>query len=394
MPASSPAVWDKSTSRRSFLFQTGASLAVGAMFAGMPGRRAHGAEQRATEGTAPLNILIVTADDMGPQLGCYGDPVARTPHLDKLAGEGVLFENAYVTQASCSPSRSSILTGLYPHQNGMVGLADYTPYNMKRLENNLPALLHRAGYRNGIVGKLHLRPNDQFPFPDMPFPTREDGSEIFPNATTLTVRQTVGKVKEFLGRKDPRPFFLYVNLVDPHRPFYQQHDGLPAIPVTPAEVKPLPFQGLDTPEIRQEVAGYYNGVGRADFAVGAILEALDACGKRDNTLVLFLGDNGPDFTRGKTTCYEGGIRVPMIVRSPTQLKGGCAPDRWCPRWTSFPPWPSPPGLPCRPGLPECPSSLSCVAGKRVGGRPCAQNTRPTGRPAFSPSGPFATGATN
>lgn len=109
------------------------------------------------------NILLITADDLGFQLGCYGDKVATTPNLDRLAAEGVRFTNAYATSASCSPSRASLLTGLYPHQNGQLGLS-HLGYSMNPGLPNLPALLKHEGYRTGIIGKLHVEPEGDFPF--------------------------------------------------------------------------------------------------------------------------------------------------------------------------------------------------------------------------------------
>lgn len=115
----------------------------------------------------PPSILLITADDLGVQVGCYGDKAARTPHLDALARRGRLFENAYVAQASCSPSRSAMFTGLYPHANGQYGLLNagvgfelHEPIRAC----TIPALLKQAGYRTGILGKLHVGPESSFPF--------------------------------------------------------------------------------------------------------------------------------------------------------------------------------------------------------------------------------------
>jgi len=113
---------------------------------------------------APPNVLLIISEDNGPQLGCYGDPYARTPNLDKLASQGVRFERAYITQAGCSQSRSSILTGLYPHQNGQIGLATWG-FRMYRADTpNIPRSLKAAGYRTGKIGKLHINPESAFPY--------------------------------------------------------------------------------------------------------------------------------------------------------------------------------------------------------------------------------------
>lgn len=276
------------------------------------------------------NILLITADDLGIEVGCYGDTAARTPHIDRFAREGVRFQTAYVSQASCSPSRSSILTGLFPHQNRMIGLADFTPYHMRTDVDTLPAMLRDAGYRTGIIGKLHLRPASLFPFEDPAVPLREDGTEIFQTADSGSVMRMVEMADAFFSSSSKVPFFLYLNLVDPHRPFHDQMEGLPERPMTPEEAPPLAFQGVDTQRARIEAAGYYNSVSRADAALGLILERLAQSGKEKNTLVIFLGDNGPDFTKAKCSCYEAGLRVPLLMRWPGQCR-----ENWvCPSLVS------------------------------------------------------------
>ena len=110
------------------------------------------------------NVLLIVSEDNGPELGCYGDPYARTPNLDRLASEGIRFERAYVPQAGCSQSRASFLTGLFPHQHGQIGLATWGFRLYRKDTPNLPRSLKQAGYRTGIIGKLHINPASAFPF--------------------------------------------------------------------------------------------------------------------------------------------------------------------------------------------------------------------------------------
>ncbi len=123
----------------------------------------------AQSGPEGKNTLLLVAEDMAPNLGCYGDPHARTPNLDRLAGRGVRFENAYVTAASCSPSRATMLTGLYPQQHGQIGLS-VTDSGHKKLVSmkpgivTLPQLLRQAGYKTGVLGKIHVDPHDRLGF--------------------------------------------------------------------------------------------------------------------------------------------------------------------------------------------------------------------------------------
>lgn len=265
--------------------------------------------QPVTRQAAPLNVLLITADDLGLQVGCYGDPVAKTPHLDRLASRGMRFANAYVTQASCSPSRSSMLTGLYPHQNGQIGLAN-RGYSMQEGMITLPALLKKAGFRTGIIGKLHVSPETAFPF----------DVERKNTKATQHVRQVADVAGEFFSQPSPKPFFLMVNFFDPHRTFFSQVDSIPRQPYTARTVKPFAFQGIDTPAQRDSIAGFYNGIGRVDEGVHRVLEKLRQSGQEGNTLVIFVGDNGPPFARAKASSYEAGIRVPLLLLWPGKTK--------------------------------------------------------------------------
>jgi N-sulfoglucosamine sulfohydrolase len=253
------------------------------------------------------NVLLIVSEDNGPELGCYGDPYARTPNLDRLASEGVRFERAFVTQAGCSQSRASFLTGLYPHQHGQIGLATWG-FRMYREDTpNLPRNLKTTGYRTGIIGKLHVNPESAFPFDYRETPGANFGR-----------RQLADYAKHaagFIGASD-RPFFLSVNFPDAHDPWIRQVDGLPKAPLTGKEVKAMPYVGVDPKGMREMVADYYNSIARLDACVGELLAALEKSGKAANTLVIYLGDHGADFLRGKRTCLEGGLRVPLILRWP------------------------------------------------------------------------------
>ena len=262
----------------------------------------------------PPNFLLITADDLGLQVGCYGDKTARTPHLDQLAREGMKFTNAYVAQASCSPSRSAMLTGLYPHQNGQIGLAN-RGFSMHDSIVTLPAMLKKAGYRTGIIGKLHVKPEKNFPF----------DAQILMNEAreTRKVQMVADKAAEFIGNSD-QPFFLMVNYFDPHVEFVPQVEGLPRHPYKPDQIEPLPFQMIDTPKQRERIADFYSCISRLDTGLGMLMEALKKSGKAGNTLVIYIGDHGAPFTRGKTSCYEAGLKIPFLVRWPGQVPAGRA----------------------------------------------------------------------
>ena len=268
------------------------------------------------------NVLLITADDLGLQLSCYGDPIAESPRIDRLAQDGVRFRTAYVTQASCSPSRSSMFTGLYPHTNGQYGLLNANVgfrVHEYLVETLLPNIMKRHGYRTGIIGKLHVGPEKKFAF-DM------RKSEGF---GSRDVRLQANFAREFIQQPGNEPWFLMFNVFDPHvarkrlpggtrgpQYFPDTVGGLPKEVLGPDDVGAWPWQQIDTPAQRKKIAGYYNCVHRIDAAIGMLETVLQETDSRDNTLIIFLGDHGPPFTRGKTSCYESGLRVPFIVRWP------------------------------------------------------------------------------
>ncbi len=262
--------------------------------------------------TERTNILFITTDDLGPQLNCYDDPIPHTPNLDHLASEGVRFSSAYVTQASCSPSRSSMFTGLYPHQNGQIGLA-HLGYSMTDGLQTLPGTLKAGGYFNGVIGKVHVGPGASLPF----------DFRGTPHGKTRDVRLVADSARGFFEQAGDRPFFLMCNYFDPHRPLVEQVKGVPEKPYGPDDVKPFSFlAGADSPQVRKEVAGYYDCVDRIDVGIGMLMEELEKSGHAEDTLVIFIGDHGPPFTRGKTTCYEAGLRIPFMVRWPGHVPTG------------------------------------------------------------------------
>jgi N-sulfoglucosamine sulfohydrolase len=265
----------------------------------------------------PLNVLFITTDDLGPVLSCYGETLIQTPNMDKLAAGGVQFEIAYVAQASCSPSRSAMFTGLHTHSTGQYGLtnAGFALHPELR-DRTISNLLKPSGYRTGIIGKLHVAPEESFQFD---FRDTNSGK-------TREVRWVAKRVEDFLRQGGEEPFFLMVNYSDPHafrRPedrtkwyFPPQVDGLPKNPLPPSEKTLFAFQQIDTPEQRIRTAGYYNAVQRLDDGIGMLMDVLEKHQHWDDTLVIFIGDHGPPFARGKTTVYESGIRIPFIVRWP------------------------------------------------------------------------------
>ncbi len=270
--------------------------------------------------SAHPNIVLVVSEDHGPHLGCYGDPNARTPNIDRLASEGVRFDRHHTTCAICSPGRASILTGLYPHQNGQIDLATHN-YAMYRPFANLATILKSSGYRTARLGKLHVLPDTAVPFdsvwndPEYISFAQRDMAETARVAQTFAAEATA----------DDEPFFLYMCFSDAHLPMHHQSHGAPAVPLQGADIELPDFCPIDAPHIRDRLAGYYNCLERLDDGIGRILEALPQDSGRE-TLVVFTTDHGQQFIRGKTTCYEGGLRVPLILHAPDRFAAGLVRD--------------------------------------------------------------------
>lgn len=231
------------------------------------------------------NILIFVADDAGCDLGVYGNHAIRTPSLDRLAATGLRVDRAFLTIPQCSPSRISILSGRYPHATGAEDLHMPLPAGQRLL----PSYLQGLGYFTGHMQKTHYGPNGmtQFNWYD---------------------RRTSAAFPAFLDAAADQSFFLWVGFSDPHRPYAP---GAVTPPHDPATVWIPPYLA-DTLETRADIALYYDEISRMDGEIGLMLAELDRRGMRENTLVVFLSDNGPPFPREKGTLYDGGIRTPLI----------------------------------------------------------------------------------
>ncbi len=254
------------------------------------------------------NIVMVVVDDLGTgDAGCYGNPVIKTPGLDLLAQHGTRFTHGFCTTASCSASRSVILTGLHNHANGQYGhMHDFHHFKTFDHVQSLPVLLQRAGYRTIRTGKYHVAPPSVYAFED----------EIVPGGSTPLERAEA--CAPAFDQTDSRPFFLYFCTNEPHRPFVR--DG--SDPVSPEEVL-VPDYLPDIPETRAELARYYMSVQRADRGLLRLIELLQQSNVWDQTIVVFISDNGIAFPGAKTTLYEPGMRLPCVIRRPDISPGIC-----------------------------------------------------------------------
>lgn len=247
------------------------------------------------------NVVVIIADDLGAEdTGAYGHPKVRTPNIDRLANAGMRFDRAFLTCSSCSPSRSSLLTGRYPHQTGAEQL--HWPLPADQVMFTTP--LRQAGYWTAAVGKWHLGPDAKKQF-DL---VKEGGGKGGAENWLPVLRD----------RPKEKPFFLWLAAIDPHRPYEK---GAIAEPHTPADAVVPPYLP-DTPAVRADLAGYYDEIARLDGFVGQVLDELDRQKVANDTVVIFLSDNGRPFPRCKTTVYDSGVRTPFLVRWPGGVKAG------------------------------------------------------------------------
>lgn len=254
------------------------------------------------------NIVLIIADDLGAEdCGAYGSTAVRTPNLDRLAREGMRFTRAFNTCSSCSPSRSSIITGRYPHATGAERLHMPLPKEQVTFVEKLKG----AGYWCAQAGKWHLGPmvRDRFDVVN-------DKNKAVPDAKTGDDGSgCVHWVETIRQRPKDKPFFLWLASFDPHRPYFP---GTLAEPHDPAKAFVPPYLP-DVQPTREDLAMYYDEIGRLDSYVGKVVAELASEGVLDETLILFITDNGRPFPRCKTSVYDSGIQSPFIVRWP---KGG------------------------------------------------------------------------
>jgi len=263
-----------------------------------------------------MNILLLIADDLGRMAGCYGEPAIRTPNIDALAVRGTRFDMAFTSTASCSASRSVIYTGLHTHETGQYGLHhDFHHFMTFDDVPTAPALLNAAGYHTGIIGKVHVGPVDVYPWQH-----REESG-------TRDVDWVAQRARAYLDERQSadEPFFLTIGYIDPHRDetrggFGNERFGAQDPAVSPDDVH-VPAFLTDLPEVRGELAAYYRSVHRLDRGVGLVLDALESSGLAEATLVVFLSDNGAPFHNSKTTMFDAGIHLPLIMRKPGQAAG-------------------------------------------------------------------------
>ena len=268
----------------------------------------------ALESTRP-NVILFIADDVSwNDYGCYGNSQARTPNIDRLAEHGIRFTEAYLTASSCSPSRASIITGRYPHNNGKAAeLHEPIAWNLPWF----PALLRQAGYYTALVGKNHMR-SAKAPSGEKNQPKAFDfihgGNAKGNSGGHATWVKTVNE------RPKNKPFFFWFAAHDAHRGWDADKQwNADLYGLKHQDVAIPPFLSNDLPT-QQDLASYYNEVTRFDYFIGQVVATLKTQDELDNTLILVMADNGRPFPRAKTRLHDSGMKTALVAHWPSGIK--------------------------------------------------------------------------
>ena len=253
------------------------------------------------------NILQIICHDLGQHVGCLGAGLA-TPSIDALAAEGVLFDTYCCSAAQCSPSRGSIMTGLYPHNNGLIGLA-HIGWELNAGVRCLPHYLNDAGYQTHLFGGQHESARSERVGYHHSHQTGHRAHQVAPAVASF--------LREYRGSGDSQPFYLNAGLTEPHRPY--QQEGYRSD--DPEAVTLLPWLP-DRPGIRRDIADLNGLVYSVDDAVGSIHAALADTGLNRNTLLIFTTDHGLAMPRAKGMSYDPGLKTVLIMRMPGRFEGG------------------------------------------------------------------------
>lgn len=238
------------------------------------------------------NILWIVSEDNSPFLGAYGDEFATTPHLDKMAAEGITYLNAYATAPVCAPARSSLITGMYSNSLGTENMR--STYPIPNWVHFYPKYLKELGYYTSNNSKKDYNTTDQ--------------PEVWDESSNKAT---------YKNRSEGQPFFSIFNLMVSHES--SLHEPLQELHHDPEKV-PIPPYHPRTPEMKRDWAQYYDKVMHMDEQVGAILKELEAAGLKENTIVFYYGDHGGVLGRSKRFLYESGLKVPFIVYFPEKYK--------------------------------------------------------------------------
>lgn len=244
------------------------------------------------------NMIVFIADDVSwDDLGCYGNDQVKSPNIDALANEGIIFKNAYLTTSSCSPSRNSIITGRYPHNTGAAELHSMPPMEMI----SLPEILKSDGYYTLQAGKFHMGDYAIRGFDEIHSDRKINGhgGEAY-------------WVNAIENAPDDKPFFMWFASHDAHRGWAEnQFTGTHK----PNEIE-VPEYLVDGPKTRLDLVNYFDEISRFDYYIGEVIKKLKEKGNYENTIIIVMADNGRPFPHSKTRVNDQGVKTPFVVHYP------------------------------------------------------------------------------
>ena len=247
------------------------------------------------------NIVLIMADDLNyDDISPYGNKQVKTPNLEKLASQGMSFDNMFTTTAMCSPSRQQILSGLYPVRSGAFPNHSYVYKGTKSIAH----YMKESGYLPAVLGKKHFGDKSSFPF-----------NYLGGIAKGKHKIASLNKAKDFIAEAGEQPFFLLVASLQPHVPWTVGDTSL-----YPPEKIAVPEYMVDTPKTRESLSKYYAEVTYFDGLVGRVIKMLEKSGKADNTIIIFTSEQGSQFPFAKWTCYDHGLKTSFIVKWPGKVK--------------------------------------------------------------------------
>ncbi|MEC0184822.1 sulfatase [Paenibacillus peoriae] len=262
------------------------------------------------------NIVFMISHDTGRYLSCYGNQVP-TPQLDDLAKKGVRFDQYYCSAPQCSPSRGSILTGKYAHNNGLIGLA-HLKFNIQEGETTLPIEMEKAGYETALIGFSHETIGDTEK--GVYSSTHKLGYQFYEGVEGSRAPQVAEKSIQYLREKaadpDGKPFFVNIGFWETHRSF-DEYDNIKDNPETLKVLAYLP----DTPNVRLDLAQFHGSVKVLDEAVGSIVNVLKETNLLENTIVVYTTDHGIAFPRAKGTMKDAGLETSLLMFGPNFMQG-------------------------------------------------------------------------
>ncbi len=253
------------------------------------------------------NILIMIPHDLGDFLGCMGHADVSSPHLDRMARRGVCFTNCFTTSPECTPSRGGLMTGRYPHQNGLMGLSNF---GWSLQVPHLAAVLRDLGYETHLFGFQH----------ETHHPPETLGYQEWHSRENFHAASVCAALREFLETprdEESPPWFAYAGFTETHRRWVAAGES----EVAPDEII-VPDWLPDRPVVRKDLSRFYHDIRVLDREVGSVLETLDRAPRRQDTLAIFTTDHGAAFPGAKATLYDPGIHVPLILHRPGHVEGG------------------------------------------------------------------------